>query len=255
MLDMLKLIKFEFRKVLRSKYMYIIFGIGLFITLMSVLLTKAMNSILEQIGESTIPYSGYYAAKGALSSAFSIIGAIFITIFACEDFANQTNKNILAKGYNRLSLFYSKYIVSLLLSLGYALILVLLSTGIGYALYGDGGMAITDNVAVIFLMQLLCVIAYHAFFFFVAYSLGRTGVSIAINILVPMVLEAIVSIVDVIINNPNFKIGDYVIDGIMINISGVYTNTDLLLVSMLLLILYIALSNVFGALIANKKQF
>jgi uncharacterized pyridoxamine 5'-phosphate oxidase family protein len=70
-----------------------------------------------------------------------------------------------------------------------------------------------------------------------------------------MVLEAIVSIVDVIINNPNFKIGDYVIDGIMINISGVYTNTDLLLVSMLLLILYIVLSNVFGALIANKKQF
>lgn len=252
---MVKLIKFELRKVFTSKYMYIIFGIGLFLTLLSVLMTKALNSILESVGEPTIPYSGYLSAKSALSSAFALTSGIFIAIFACEDFALQTNKNILGRGYNRLSLFYSKYLVSLVLSITYALLLVLISLGIGYALYGDGGLSIDDNVAVIFLMQLLVVIAYHAFFFFISYSIARTGVALAINIIVPILLEAIVSIVDVIINNPNFKIGDYVIDGVLMNLSAAYTNTDLLLVSMLLLIVYILLSNILGVLIARKKQF
>ena len=35
-------------------------------------------------------------------------------------------------------------------------------------------------------MQLLVVIAYHAFFFFVSYSIARTGVALAINIIVPI---------------------------------------------------------------------
>lgn len=252
---MLKLIKFEFRKVFTSKYMYIIFGIGLFMTLLSVLMVKAINTIAEQMGESPIPYSGYLAAKAALSSSFSLVSGIFIGIFACEDFQRKTNKNIVGKGYNRLELFYSKYLVSLSLTVAYAVILVLLSLGIGYLAYGDGGIKIDENVAVIFLMQLLCVISYHAFFFFVSYSVSRIGAAIAINIIVPALLEGLVAIVDIIINNPNFKIGDYIIDGVMINITSPYTNTDLLLVSMLLLIGYIIISNVLGALIANKKQF
>ena len=252
---MLKLIKFEFRKVLTNKYMYIIFGVGLFLTLLSVLMTRALNSIFEQLGESTVPYSGYLSGKSALSSSLSLMLGLFIGIFACEDFYQKTNKNILGRGYNRISLFYSKYIVSLICSIVYAIILVLLSLALGYALYGDGGLSIDDNVAVIFLMQLLCVIAYHAFFFFVSYSVGRIGVALSINIIVPIILEALVSIVDVIINNPDFKIGDYVIDGVMMNITAPYTNTDLLLVSMILLIVYIVLSNLLGVLIAKKKQF
>ena len=255
MKNLFNLIKFEFRKVFRSKYMYIIYGIGLFITLITLLMTKALNSILEEAGQTPVPYSGYYSGKGALSSSFSLMSGIFIAIFACEDFAHHTNKNIIAKGYNRLSLFYSKYIVSLILSISYAVILVGLSFGLGYAVYGDGGIVIQDNVAVIFLMQLLCVIAYHAFFFAVSYVVNRTGVAIAINIIVPSLLEAIVAIVDIIINNDNFKISNYVLDGIMMNISGVNTDTSLLLVSMFMLLGYIALSNVLRALLANKKQF
>lgn len=252
---MLKLIKFEFRKVFRSKYMYIIFGIGLALTLIAVLMTKAMNSILEEIGESPVPYSGYYSGKSAIGSSFSLFIGIFIGIFACEDFHQQTNKNIIAKGYNRLSLFYSKYIVSLTLSLGYAIILILTSLGLGYAVYGDGGMNIDDNVAVIFLTQLLCVIAYHAFFFFISYSIAKTGAAIAINIVAPMAASTLIAIFDILINNPDFKIANYVIDGVLLNVSSTYTETGLILPGSLLLLAYIILSNGLGVYIASKKQF
>ena len=165
---MLQLIKFEFRKIFRSKYMYIIFGIGLLMTLLTVPMIRLLNNIMEEIGQPTTPYSGYYAGKSALTTAFALMAGIFVGIFACEDFAQGTNKNIIGKGYNRLSLFYSKYLVSLILTVGYALLSILLSLGLGYAIYGDGGMSVDDNVAVIFICQLVCVIAYHAFFFAVS---------------------------------------------------------------------------------------
>ena len=252
---MLKLIKFEFRKIFRNKYMYIIFGIGLAMTLLTIPLIGIANYMMSQIGEPTIPYSGYYAAKSAISGSVSLMVGIFIGIFACEDFSSGTNKNIIGKGYNRLSLFYSKYIVSLILCLGYALILILLSLGLGYAIYQDGGMSIDDNVFVIFICQLVCVIAYHAFFFCFSYSVSKTAIAIAFNIIVPALLETIVTIINVIINRDDFLLTNFVIDGALANLSSTYTNMDVILPSMLTLVGYIALSNVVGILIARKKQF
>ena len=252
---MLQLIKFEFRKIFRSKYMYIIFGIGLVVTLLTVSLIGFTNAMLEELGQPTVPYSGYYAGKSALTSAFALMTGIFVGIFACEDFSQGTNKNIIGKGYNRLSLFYSKYIVSLILCVGYAIILVLLSLGLGYAIYGDGGMSVDDNVAVIFICQLVCVIAYHAFFFAVSYSLARTAPAIVINIVVPSVLEIIIAIIDILINSEEFLLANFVIDGALANLSATYTNTDIILPSMLVLVGYIALSNGLGILFARKKQF
>ena len=252
---MLKLIKFEFRKVFRSKYLYIIFGIGLFITLVTIPMIWLANSVLAEIGEPTVPYSGYYAGKTALTSCFALMTGIFIGIYACEDFAQGTNKSIIGKGYNRLALFYSKYLVSLILLVGYAIILVLASLGLGYAIYGDGGMSVDDNVAVIFLGQLLCVIAYHAFFFAVSYSIGKTAAAIAINIVVPAVLEVIIAIIDVLINSEDFLLQNFVIDGALANLSSTFTNTDILLPSMLVLLGYIAICNGLGILIAQRKQF
>lgn len=252
---MLKLIKFEFRKIFRSKYMYIIFGIGLAITLLTVSLIGVSNYMLQTLGEPTIPYSGYYAAKSSIASAYALMTGIFIGIFACEDFALGTNKNIVGKGYHRLSLFYSKYLVSLILCIGYALISVLLSLGLGYAIYGDGGMSVDDNVFVIFICQLVCVIGYHAFFFFVSYSLGKTAPAIAINIVVPSALEIIIAIIDIIINSDEFLLSNFVIDGALANLSATYTNTSIILPSMLVIVGYIALSNGLGILVASKKQF
>ena len=252
---MLKLIKFEFRKIFRSKYMYIIFGIGLALTLLAVPMVNLVNMMAEMTGEPTIPYSGYYAGKSALTSMFALMTGIFIGIFACEDFSKGTNRNIIAKGYHRLSLFYSKYLVSLILCIGYALITVLLSLGLGYAIYGNGGMTIDDNVFVIFICQLVCVIGYHAFFFAVSYSLGRTAPAIAINIVVPSALELIITIIDILIKSDEFLLSNFVIDGALANLSATYTNTSIILPSMLVIVGYIALSNGLGILVASKKQF
>ncbi len=252
---MLQLMKFEFRKVFRSKYMYIIFGIGLLMALLTVPMISLLNSILEEVGEPTTPYSGYYAGKSALTTAFALMAGIFVGIFACEDFAQGTNKNIIGKGYNRLSLFYSKYLVSLILTVGYALLSILLSLGLGYAIYGDGGMSVDDNVAVIFICQLVCVIAYHAFFFAVSYSVARTGVALAINIIVPGLLSTLIAIIDVIINSEDFLLSNFVIDGALANLCATYTNTDIILPSMLVIAGYIIISNGLGALVASKKQF
>ena len=195
-----KLIRFEFRKVFRSKYMYIIFGIGLLFAFISPITILASNALMEEMGQMTVPYSGYLCAKSALASSFSTFIGIFIGIFATEDFTQHTNKNIVGRGYSRLHLYFSKYIVSLVLTVGFAVLQILLSLILGFALFGDGGLSIDDNVFLIFLGQLLCVIAYHSFFFGISYAISKVGFAIVVNIIATSGIATILALIDLFVN-------------------------------------------------------
>lgn len=249
------LIKFEFRKVLRSKYMYIIFGIGILGAFVTPLMIVASNLVSQELGMATTPFSGYLSAKTALSSSFSTFIGIFIGIFATEDFAQHTNKNIIARGYHRLQLYFSKYIVSLILCVAFAILQILFSLILGFALFGDGGLSIDDNVAVIFLGQLVCVLAFHAFFFGVSYAVNRTGLAIVINLIATSGISTILGLIDAFANNQELKLSYYWIDGVLLNLSQPYTDTDKILPGLLIMVGLIGLSHLLGILVARKKQF
>ena len=252
---MLELIKFEFRKVLRSKYMYIILGIGVVFALFTPVTIWAMNLIAEQLEQPTTPFSAYLSAKAAIGSSFSLFAGIFIGIFATEDFAQHTNKNIIARGYTRLQLYFSKYIVSLCLLICFALLQVLASLALGAIMFGDGGLSIDDNLAVIIFGQLLCILAYHSLFFGISYAISKTAGAIIINVLVTQAVSTILALIDIFINNEELVLSYYWIDGVLSNLSQPYTDLDVVLPGVFILLGIIALSQALGILTARKKEF
>ena len=252
---MVNLIKFEFRKVLRSKYMYIILGIGVLSALLTPVTIWAMNLFAEELGQPVTPFSAYLSAKAAIGSSFSLFAGIFIGIFATEDFAQHTNKNIIARGYTRLQLYFSKYIVSLVILITFALLQVLVSLSLGAIMFGDGGLSIDDNLAVIIFGQLLCILAYHSLFFGISYAISKTAGAIIINVLVTQAVTTILTLIDIFVNNEELVLTYYWIDGVLSNLSQPYTDTSVILPGVFILLGVIALSQTLGILTARRKQF
>ena len=251
-----KLIRFEFRKLFKSKYMYICFGIALMFLILALVASIALKEVLEQSGQVVfLPLSGYLAAKSALGVSYTLLVCIFVSIFACEDYSMGTLKNIIGKGYSRMQVLFSKYLTSLIVVLVMAAVNILVGFAIGQIAFGDGDILVEDNVALIFLGQFLVIIASHALYFFVAYSMGRIGPAIAINIVAPTAVTLIFSIIDVVINKSDFSVTYYWIDGILTNLATVKTLEQYIIPGIILSVVYTAIFDGLAILVASKKQY
>ena len=188
-----KLIRFEFRKLFKSRYFYVIGVISLFF----ILLTGVTYSVIKMIaaGDPNIPVvSAYYFIKGALGNNFTILMGIFVAIAATEDNASGTMKNVIGKGYSRLKVFLSKYIVSFTGVLIISLLVVALA--FGYGLIAFDKTPVDENVAVVIFGQLVSLIAYHAMFYAISSGFGKIGPAIAVSIIGPMGVTLALTLAD-----------------------------------------------------------
>ena len=262
---MAKLLKFEFRKLLRSKIIYIILGMAVGFVVMSALVLVLLDNLLREIDPELISsYSAYSFTKGALNNNYFTIIGVFIAIYATEDFAHGTCKNVIAKGYKRLEVYFSKYIVSLIAAIVIALLCFATSLGMGLALFNNDFGSITDNIPVIIIGQFLCLLVFHSMYFTIAYTLGKSGPAIAINIIAPLGITLLLTVGNLLINKEDFDLSRYWIDGILANFSGgsslinvASTSTDesLFASNFILIFVYLGISEALGILFANRKQF
>ena len=166
-----------------------------------------------------------------------------------------TLKNICAKGYNRLNIFFSKYIISLCATLIISLMCVLFAYLFGLCAFEH--IKPTENVFAIFIGQLLGIIAYHAIFFTVAYSIPKLGASIALCILGPSVISLLFSLADVgidsAIKDNEITFSNYWLSNIFTNFAGT-TNHELVVSGYVLLIIYIAISLFLGVFFNYKRD-
>ena len=260
---MSRLFRFEFRKVFRSKYLYILLGGAIGYVFLNGLTLYFVNWILENLvteaGEVIPPgmfdYNSYSYTKSAINSNFLMIIGIFIAIFSCEDNGHGTAKNIIGKGYSRIQVFFSKYLTSLILTVGISIAAILAASLFGLIAWGADSFDKGDDILIVIILgQLLSVIVYHMVFFAIAYSVGRSGGAIVINILAPLGLSLVFQIVDILINREGFSLNSYWIDGILLNFNST-TNTDLFVSNFLLLFVYYAAALVPSILVARRKQY
>lgn len=251
---MKKLLRFELRKILRSKAFYVCVAISIGFLILTLVTAKIANDALEAVGQQKLTLSGVFFAKGAISSAsIGMISAIFIAIYVCEDFASGTMKTIIAKGNDRTKVYFSKYIISVSAVIIWSIVSVLVAFLIGTAMYGNNE-ALKDNVAVIIIGQLLGVLAYHSLYFMISYSFTKVGASIALNLLGPLGVNLLLNFGDTLIKSDSFKLTDYWIDGIVGNFTASTTNNKLIISGMILLVIYCAATAIGGWLIARRKE-
>lgn len=110
---MLKLLKFEFHKLIRQKSTYICILIPFIFLFLEILI----NKLIYMNDNAQIPTTINILKTSLATTNLTLILAIFIAINVTEDYAEQTIKNIYGKGYSRESVYLTKYIIIILYTL------------------------------------------------------------------------------------------------------------------------------------------
>lgn len=248
---MKNLLKFEFHKLLKAKSFYICTTIIFLMSLLTIIINLLVSKI-EYEGMSMPKASALETMVGAISSSnFTMIAGIFVAIFACYDYEQQTIKNIYSHGYSRNTVYFAKLIVCLIstlimfaitLAFNYLMGLILLNGP-----YKDG------NYLGLILGQIIYCLTYSSFIFALAVIIKKTGFSIALAILGPSLITLIITLIDSLLKLKDFKISSYWFGSFSSDLVSLSTTNNRLLIVIGLSFAYCILF-VLGGYFINKKQ-
>lgn len=232
-----KLFRFEFRKLFRTKAFYVCTIIATLPISLFAILTKFGNGLL------------YVQAALTTTSMFPVFLGIYMANFVCMDQANDTLKNVYAKGYDRNKIYAAKYIVSLVGAIIMTAVCLLMAYLSG-KMFETVTITPSNDYVLTVLVQFLGVVAYHALYFIVSNSIGRTGGAVAINIAGPSFVTLLLNIIDTTIASKgiNFTVSPYWIS------STLTVNSDTLLRSFIVALVYIVVFLVIGFFLNRRKE-
>ena len=216
-----RLLRFEIRKLFRQTSFYVCLAVlcalvflGIFSTYSMIRLAKTNLGVeldletLEMFGFDVDLNGRRYLLTALGGNNLTMLLGIFIALYVCSDYVNQTAKNIIGRGYSRTSFVAAKELVTAAGTLIFCLTACGLSFAIATGYWGAGkAWALTDLYRL--LVQLLSVLAYAAFFSFFSFLLKKSGGAIAFNIIVPAVLSLVLTIVDIFTTKQEFFLSEY----------------------------------------------
>ncbi len=250
-----KMLAFEFRKLFRSKAFYIIALLVIGMIVASNFAQEKLLSALakEGMGTGEIGSISFESLMMTASSAgmFTTLIAIFTAIFVTEDFALGTIKNIYGRGYGRDLTYYAKYIVCSAATL--ILLVFAYATAFVYGVVKCTDLTISDKAVKLILLQILYTLIYNTLFFFFSIAIGKTGGTIAVNIVVPTMILSGLSVADYLLKL-DIKLYDYWIGNVVDVVRDIGSTTKAVNKSILIMLCYEAALLAFGWYINRKKQ-
>ncbi len=245
---MVKLISFEFRKLLRQKSFYICFAIVLAL----IGLSAAVNAQIQNDPEIVFTFTVTSFTKSALtSSSFFMILGVFVALYCCDDVTNNTLKNLYSRGYSRGQVYFSKYIVSLCASIAAAAVTFLFAFIVGKVSAGSGESGKLFGSIV---CQLLLVVAYHAVFFSLATIIGKVGGSVAINIIGPMLVLTVLTLITSLLKLDRVNLGDYWLESAINGLTATAIEGKAFIKAVVMSVVYTAAFVPVGYVMNKKKE-
>ncbi len=224
---MAALFRFELRKLLRNKALYICLGIVLFLLIINTITSKVMDDLLAEemaaaYAEMGMPYESSFSAlsllKGTFNNNTAIVEGVTVALIVCEDFTGDIIKNIYSKGYTRTQVYFSKMLSSFIAFFGIYLIGTIISFLLGLVLSGKLG-TVGDNFALSVVCIVLIVLAYFAIYFALSIIFKKTAPAIVLSILGPTLVYILLVLIDAVIKEGKYSISDYWITGLMTNLA------------------------------------
>lgn len=261
-----RLFKFEFRKLFRQKSFYICGGVLIGLILLTAVTLNLLYNMTQgnmeaggvtvSASEAGILYSGIYMLATAVSSSnFTIVLAVFLSLFVCSDYTNGTLKNIIAKGYSRTRVYAVKYIISLVATTIYTIICWISGFLSGTAFFGTGSLSsTTGNFIATLLLQLLGNFAYMSLFFLIALLFKKTGGSIAVGIIGPLVLSMIISLADTLTHKKSFDFADYWLDNCMLQTATDLMASNMIIRCLVCFVIYAVLFYVISIFVGKRTE-
>ena len=207
---MKELLAFEYRKLIRSKSLYICMIVMVVLSIAGVVINKATMNFLGTMADTGLAtgteglgtlfsYSGLkYLVSACNGTNMVIFLAIFVTIFVCGDFTEGTIKDVVSRGFSRCQIFYAKSIIISLGSCVFAVLSMLVSFVAASIAFGVGNDFET-SVIVTLLVQLLGIIAYTMMDVLLAVLFTKLGGALTLGILSPMILPLIFQPLDLLV--------------------------------------------------------
>lgn len=239
-----KLIKFEFYKLIKNRAFYICLGVLLLLSGLGIYLNEMLK---EEIGALAIDMTRLSCVMTSVpTSSISMMLGIFISLFVCEDYTVGTIRTILARGYSRFEIFFSKYLAVLATALVMTVAVQFFALMLGIFFFLGDEVSFGGEQIRILLCQFVVVIAYTSLFFAVATMLQKTGTSIAFCVVIPMLLSILLQVLDMAFVEKEIVVSAYWLDGLASSISGVTVKSHDLNVALFSSLAYIVVSLVGG---------
>ncbi len=252
---MKKLLKFELRKLMRGKLLYISAALVAVLAFVSLLILKATQGIVDPMFRDEFSRTGTEEILLAVdSSYFMMVAGIFVAVFVCDDYTQQTLKNIYARGYTRINVTLSKLIATVLASSAIYFLSVL--SGFVFAsLIFETGEANIGELLSVFSVQYISVLANIFLFFALSVLIKKKGLAVAAVILVPFVSELLLSLLDLMLmfeNAPVFS--EYWLTTFPSDLTNVDVPDKKLLVCLFGSLVYIAVFAFLGNFFNRKSE-
>ncbi len=248
-----KLIKLEFRKLFSSISYYIC----LVIILLTLLLTSFISKVSAEELNQLNTFNAIKVTRTALdNSMLSLVSGIFLAVFISQDESLGTIKNVISRGYSRIQIYFSKYIVSLISVLIYSLIVLIVGFLFGLSVSGVG--VIDSEFFISIFGELLVIVGFHALFFMFSTIFNKNGIIITLNIATPLIIKLVLGLLDSFLLkkeiNLGFQFGDYWLDGLMSSFNAKTMNAIELSTSIVMTLVYIILFITIGLFMYKKKE-
>lgn len=279
---MKQLLKFEMRKLFRARVLYICLGIMVLLLLIFAGTNKLIDSAIYGFYEEGEEYSpeDFYTSSddevsgnmvnsmgispgannglnrmlGSLSNVYVImVLGVFAAVFICGDFGNNVVKNIITKGYTRTEIYFSKYIITLAVSLAFSLIAMLVSFLCGTFMWNIGS-GWSAKVILLIVLQLISVAAYSSLFVFLAAWLKRVGTTLAACIAIPIAMPLILGLLELLLIKSEIIFSNYWLAGNFTLLSEITASSKDIFTALICSLVYLIIFTSCGWLIARKRE-
>lgn len=249
---MKNLLKFEFGKLIRQKSFYICTAVMLVLSYMGLLLEKTLAGNPET--DIPMPTAVSSLLSAINSSDFTMICGIFVALFACADYDQQTIKNVYSRGFSRNSVYFSKFFACIFSTLVMFVVILVFNYVAGAAMFGRmSQVSGKENYAGLIAGQVFYCVAYSSFVFAVSLTVKKVGVSVALAILGPSLIGVAINLADAFLKTEKFRISSYWLSGFADDLTSLATDNARISVCIVFSIVYAIVFIVIGCLV-NRKQ-
>ena len=252
---MSRLLRFEFRKLFMQKSFYICTSVLIFLTIIPVAVARTMSDRIDVSGALAQLTGVQYFVTGLSGSGIITILAIIIPIFVCGDYSSGTIKNIIGKGYRRDAVFFSKYVAAAAATAIICAVFWITAFAIGTFLYGMGS-GFKASMLLMLITQLLVAVAYASIHFAISALLKKKGAAIALCILTPTIVSALLSLASIIValNGGDSDIGRYWLSSVFKSVSAMSVETGDLLKDLACTCIYIIVFAYIGISASKRAE-
>lgn len=249
----MNLLKYEFKRLFKSKGFYISLAVCVILAVISVL---TQNLIYKASLETEKPISVFaieVTKKAFGSSLVMMIAAIFTAIFVTDEYQTGTIKTVITKGYSSNQIFIAKYLSSLVSTLIFYFAYVFVTSQLANSFFDN---KVTDSTLITsLLISLLLVVAYHTIYFSISISTRKLGIAIALNIVGPTLVGLVLGMGDALIKNESFKFTNYWLDSLISNLTNLNTTNKALILGLVLGVIYLGIAGTVGVFLNRRKEY